>query len=65
MREYDKILHYFLETIQRECPELILEFDDVYANYVSHVLFIARRKEELVPLTWTWNTKCNEQMEEN
>jgi hypothetical protein len=33
MREYDKILHYFLESIQRECPELILEFDDIHANY--------------------------------
>jgi len=33
MREYDKILHYFLETTQRECPELILEFDNIHANY--------------------------------
>jgi hypothetical protein len=33
MREYDEILHYFLETIQRECPELILEFDNIHANY--------------------------------
>jgi hypothetical protein len=33
MREYNKILHYFLETIQRECPELISESDDIHANY--------------------------------
>ncbi len=33
MREYDEILHYFLETIQRECPELISKSDDVHANY--------------------------------
>jgi hypothetical protein len=33
MREYDKILHHFLETIQREYPELISEADDVHANY--------------------------------
>jgi hypothetical protein len=33
MREYDEILHYFLETIRRECPELISESDDVHANY--------------------------------
>ena len=33
MREYDEILHYFLETIQKEHPELIAESDDVQANY--------------------------------
>jgi hypothetical protein len=37
MREYDKILHYFLEIIQQENPDLISEKDDVQANYgLSH-----------------------------
>jgi hypothetical protein len=33
MREYDEILHYFLENIQRENPELVAATDDVQANY--------------------------------
>jgi hypothetical protein len=33
MREYDENLHYFLETIQREHPDLISELDDIQANY--------------------------------
>jgi hypothetical protein len=33
MREYDEILHYFLETIQKEHPKLIAESDDVQANH--------------------------------
>jgi hypothetical protein len=33
MREYDKILHHFLEMIQREDPNLIPETDDVHAYY--------------------------------
>jgi hypothetical protein len=32
-REYNKILHYFLEIIQQEDPDLISETDDVQANY--------------------------------
>ncbi len=33
MREYDEIIHYFLETIQRENPDLIAESDDIQSNY--------------------------------
>ncbi len=33
MREYDEILHYFLEMIQRGHPDLISESDDIQANY--------------------------------
>ncbi len=37
MREYDEVLHYFLETIQRENPELIAESGDIQTNYgLSH-----------------------------
>jgi hypothetical protein len=44
MREYDEILHYFLETIQREHPDLISESDDIQANYRLSRTF--RRIEE-------------------
>ncbi len=33
MREYGKILHYFLESIQKENPNLITESDDIQTNY--------------------------------
>jgi hypothetical protein len=33
MREYDEIIHYFLETNQRENPDLIAESDDIQSNY--------------------------------
>jgi len=33
MREYDDILQYFLERIQKEHPNLISETDDIQANY--------------------------------
>ena len=33
MREYDEILHYFLESIQKENPNLITESDDIQTNY--------------------------------
>jgi hypothetical protein len=33
MREYDEILHYFLETIQRAHPDLTSESDNIQANY--------------------------------
>jgi hypothetical protein len=33
MREYDGILHHFLERIQIEEPNLISESDDIQANY--------------------------------
>ncbi len=33
MREYDEILHHFLEMIQKENPDLISEGDDIQANY--------------------------------
>jgi hypothetical protein len=33
IREYDEIIHYFLETIQRERPDLISESDNIQANY--------------------------------
>ena len=33
MREYDEILHYFLEQVQRENPDLISESDDIHSNY--------------------------------
>jgi hypothetical protein len=37
MRERDKIIHYFLEMIQRENPDLIAESDDIQSNYgLSH-----------------------------
>jgi hypothetical protein len=32
MREYDKILHHFLEIIQKEDPNLIAETEDVQSN---------------------------------
>jgi hypothetical protein len=33
MREYDMILHHFLEIIQKEDPNLIAEIDNVQSNY--------------------------------
>jgi hypothetical protein len=33
MREYDKILHHFLEIIQKEDPNLIAKTDDIQASY--------------------------------
>jgi hypothetical protein len=33
MREYDKILHHFLEQIQNKDPNLISETDDIQTNY--------------------------------
>jgi hypothetical protein len=33
MREYDDILHHFLERIQNKNPNLISETDDIQANY--------------------------------
>jgi hypothetical protein len=33
MREYDAILHHFLEMIQKENPNLIADSDDIQANY--------------------------------
>jgi hypothetical protein len=33
MREYDKILHHFLEQIQSKDPNLISETDDIQTNY--------------------------------
>ncbi len=33
MREYDEILHHFLEIIQKEDPNLIAETDNIQASY--------------------------------
>jgi hypothetical protein len=33
MREYDEILHHFLEQIQNKDPNLISETDDIQTNY--------------------------------
>jgi hypothetical protein len=33
MREYNSILHHFLERIQNKNPNLISETDDIQANY--------------------------------
>ena len=47
MREYDGILHHFLERIQIKEPNIISESDDIQANYVCCKLFGRRPKGEL------------------
>jgi hypothetical protein len=44
MRGYDKILHHFLEMIQKEDPNLIPESDNVHANYGMSRMFCGTAK---------------------
>jgi hypothetical protein len=39
MREYDALLHHFLEMIQKENPNLIADSDDIQANYGFSLTF--------------------------
>ncbi len=53
MREYDEILHYFLETIQRENPKLIAESDNIQKTMDCCARFVEQQKEERERQTWT------------
>jgi hypothetical protein len=56
MKEYDKILHHFLEIIQTEDPNLIAETDDIQSNYgLSHTF---HRTAEAGPGLPTWTVEC-------
>jgi hypothetical protein len=53
MREYDEILHYFLETIQKNIPNSLQNQTTYKRIVVYHAHFVKPLKEELAPQIWT------------